>query len=90
MHVGVNVVCSIMPHKNIAPGGLSDYYNSTGRYKILHVHCILYEYGPDVFYLQQLPPVLCRPCTQFCLRDTATVCACIFVRSCVGHVIAVV
>ena len=34
MHVGVNVVCSTMPQKNIAPDG------PTGRYKIL----LYYEY----------------------------------------------
>ena len=56
MHVGVNVVRSDMPQKTLHQA--NSLANSTGRHKI---HVRLYERGPGVCYLQQLPLDLWLP-----------------------------
>ena len=76
MCVGINLVCNTMPKKNIAPDELST--NSTAHHK---VHVRLYECGPGVCYLQQLPLGLCLPLYSVLSAKCSIMCACISVRS---------
>ena len=55
--------------------------NSTGRHK---AHMRVYEFGSVYVTCSSCRLVYFCTCTQFDLRDLASVCACICVRSCMG------